>query len=118
MIVYGALGKGSQAKPLNPKEPGYITQRFPTNQGQFQVRYIGKNVSMQSLTGDAVEASYLGASRTYNINNSKIVTELVGTPLEISVYKLSDKYLAARSNEFGYANYQIIPAVEELSPLR
>jgi len=118
MIVYGALGKGAQAKPLNPKEPGYITQRFPTNQGQFQVRYIGKNVSMQSLTGDAVEASYLGASRTYNINNSKIVTELVGTPLEISVYKLGDKYLAARSNEFGYANYQIIPAVEELSPLR
>jgi len=73
---------------------------------------------MQSLTGDAVEASYLGASRTYNINNGKIVTELVGTPIEISVYKLGDKYLAARSNEFGYANYQIIPAVEELSPLR
>jgi len=34
------------------------------------------------------------------------------------VYKLGDKYVAARSNEFGYANYQIIPAVLELSPLR
>ena len=118
MIVYGALGKGSETKPLNPKEPGYITQRFPTGQGQFQLRYVGKNVSMQSLTGDAVDASYLGSSRTYNINNGKIVTELVGTPIEITVYKLGDKFLAARSNEFGYANYEMIPAVGELSPLQ
>jgi hypothetical protein len=73
---------------------------------------------MQSLTGDAVAAGYEGISRTYNIQNGKIVTELVGTPIEIAVYKLGDKYLAARSNEFGYANYEIIPAVGELHPLR
>ena len=29
-----------------------------------------------------------------------------------------NKYLAARSNEFGYANYEIIPAVKALNPLR
>ena len=29
-----------------------------------------------------------------------------------------DKYYGARGNEFGYANYEIIPAVEELSPLQ
>jgi hypothetical protein len=72
---------------------------------------------MQSLTGDAVDASYLGTSRTYSIANGKIVTELVGTPIEISVYKVGDKYVGARSNEFGYANYEMIPAVVELSPL-
>ena len=116
MIIYGALGKGPDAKPLTPAEPGYVTQRFPANQGQFQVRYVGRNVAMQSLTGDTVEASYLGTSRTYNIDNGKIVTELVGTPIEIAVYKMGDKYLAARSNEFGYANYEIIPAVAELNP--
>jgi hypothetical protein len=49
--------------------------------------------------------------------NGKIVTDLVGTPIEIAVYELGDKYFAARSNEFGYANYEIIPAVAELSPL-
>ena len=117
MIIYGALGKGRDAKPLTPADPGYVTQRLPANQGQFQVRYVGRNVAMQSLTGDTVDASYFGASRTYNINNGKIVTELEGTPIEVSVYRLGDKYLGARSNEFGYANYEIVPAVAALNPL-
>jgi signal peptidase I len=117
MIVYGALGRGPDPK-LTPSDPGYVTQSYPANQGQFQVRYVGKKVSMQSLTGDTVAASYLGASRTYNIKNGKLFTELVGTPIDISVFKVGDKYLAARGNEFGYANYEIIPAVAEVSPLR
>jgi len=117
MIIYGALGKGADTKPLTPDEPGYVTQRFPANQGQYQVRYVGRNAAMQSLTGDAAEGAYLGASRTYNIANGKIVTELVGTPIEIAVYKLGDKYFGARSNEFGYANYAMVPAEAALSPL-
>jgi len=32
--------------------------------------------------------------------------------------KLGNKYAGARSNEFGFANYEMIPAVAELSPLR
>ena len=118
MIVYGALGQGGKAaKPLIPSDPGYITQRFPANQGSFQVRYVGKGVAMQSLTGDAFAASQQGLTRTYSIQNGKILTDLAGTPFETAVYKLGDKYYGARSNEFGYANYQMIPAVEELSPL-
>ncbi len=31
------------------------------------------------------------------------------TPYSVTVYKLGDTYYGARSNEFGYANYQIIP---------
>jgi hypothetical protein len=117
LILYGALGKGPNAKPLTPADPGYLTQRFPAKQGQFQVRYVGRRALMPSLMGDSAEASYQGASRTYNIANGKIVTDLVGTPIEIAVYKLGDKYYGARSNEFGYANYQVIPAVAQLSPL-
>ena len=59
MIIYGALGKGPGAKPLTPVEPGYVTQRFPANQGQFQVRYVGRQEAMQSLTGDTVDTSSL-----------------------------------------------------------
>jgi len=33
-------------------------------------------------------------------------------------YKLGDKYYGARSNEFGYANYEIIPALKEVNPLK
>ena len=117
MIIYGALGAGSSRKPLTPSDPGYVTQQFPENQGQFQLRYANKGMTLPSLVGDAPEANYLGESRPYSIAGGKIVTELVGTPLEIAVYKLGDKYVAARSNEFGYANYEMIPAVAQLSPL-
>jgi hypothetical protein len=118
MIVYGALGKGAAAKPLAPVEPGYVTQRFPANDGDVQLRYVGRKMALPSLTSDVADASYLGTSRTYNITNGKIVTALGGTPIEITVYKMGDKYLGARSNEFGHANYEIIPAQKELSPLR
>jgi hypothetical protein len=81
------------------------------------LRFVGRRSAQPSLFGDTAEASALGASRPYYINNGKIVTSLVGTPIEITVYKVGDKYVGARSNEFGYANYQIVPAVAELNPL-
>src|SRR5262249_56904984 len=89
----------------------------PPNQGQFQVKFVGTNLAQQSLMGDLTAASHLGASPTYTINDGKIVTELEGTPIATAVYKLGDKYYGARSNEFGYANYAIVPAVTQVSPL-
>jgi hypothetical protein len=117
MIIYGDLGKGAAAKPLTPADSGYLTQRFPANQGQFQLRYVGRRTLLPSQLGNAPDASHLGTSQLYYISNGKIVTALVGTPFEITVYKVGDKYLGVRSNEFGYANYEIIPAVAELNPL-
>jgi hypothetical protein len=117
MIIYGALGQGPGAAPLTPAEPGYFTRRFPANQGQFQLRYVGREMAMQSLAGNAVDASRLGTVRTYAIQGGKILTDLVGTPLEVTVYELGDKYFGARSNEFGYANYEITQALVQLSPL-
>jgi signal peptidase I len=78
---------------------------------------VGRRFKEPSLAGNIAQASHLGDSRPYFINNGKIVTSLVGTPIEITVYKAGDKYVAARSNEFGYANYDLIPAVAELNPL-
>jgi hypothetical protein len=117
LMIYGATGKGGAAKGITPSEPGYVPQRFPTNQGELQLRYVGKKMTLPSLTGDAAKASHLGGSQPYYLQNGKIVSPLQGTPIEIAVYKLGDKYLGARSNEFGYANYEIIPAVAVLSPL-
>jgi Protein of unknown function (DUF3604) len=118
MIIYSALGRGPGAKPLTPIEPGYVSQRFPASQGDLQLRYVGKKMTLPSLVGDATEASYLGPSRSYSLSNGKIVSALVGTPIEITVYKVGDKYVGARSNEFGYANYEITQAPKEMSPLR
>jgi hypothetical protein len=74
-------------------------------------------MKLPSLTSDAADASTLGISQPYYINNGKLVTALIGTPIEITVYKVGAKYFGARSNEFGFANYEIIPPVAELNPL-
>ncbi len=118
MIIYGALGKGAAGKPLTSIEKEFFTQRFPAGQGQLQLRYVGKNMALPGLTGNANESSELGLTREYFLANGKIVSSLAGTPIEIAVYKVGDKYVGARSNEFGYANYEIIPAQHEVSPLR
>jgi hypothetical protein len=116
-ILYGASGKDASAKPETPAQPGYVTGQFAPNQGQMQLRHVGSRSTLPSLTGRAAQSSYIATSTPYFINNGKIVTELVGTPIEMTVYKMGDKYFGARNNEFGHANYQLTPAVAELAPL-
>ena len=57
--------------------------------------------------GDVLHSGELGSPAHYEIRGGKIVTTIQGTPFEITVYKLGDQYVAARSNEFGYANYEV-----------
>jgi flagellar biosynthesis component FlhA len=38
-----------------------------------------------------------------------VVTNISQDPFSVTIYKLGDSYYGARSNEFGYANYEIIP---------
>ncbi len=57
--------------------------------------------------GDVLHSGELGSPAHYEVSGGKIVTTLSGTPFEIAVYKLGDKYVAARRNEFGYANYEV-----------
>ncbi|HEY6342558.1 MAG TPA: DUF3604 domain-containing protein [Bryobacteraceae bacterium] len=117
-IIYGRSGKAPSGKAATPVEPGYVTEKFAENQGELQLRYVGRRFQEPSLAGNVATDSYLGNSRPYYINNGKIVTTLTGTPIEVTVYKVGNKYMGARSNEFGYANWEVIPAVQELSPLK
>ena len=117
-VIYAASGKPASGKPATPLQTGFITQQFGPNQAQLQLRYVGRKAALPSLTGNVADASYLANASPYFINNGKLVTALVGTPIEIAVYKLGDKYVGARSNEFGYVNYEIIPTVTVLNPFR
>lgn len=47
------------------------------------------------------------SSASYEIKDGHIVTTVDGSPFELTVYKSGDKYVAARSNEFGHANYEV-----------
>ena len=40
------------------------------------------------------------------------MTSVGGQDLDIQVYQLDDRYYASRSNEFGYANYEILEVRE------
>ena len=55
--------------------------------------------------GDVMHPGGLGAQ--YEIRDGRIVTTIEGTPFEVTAYALGDKLFAARSNEFGYANYEV-----------
>jgi hypothetical protein len=57
--------------------------------------------------GDVLHSGELGSPAAYEIKDGKIVTTLMNSPYEVAVYKLGDKYFGARSNEFGYANYEM-----------
>jgi len=50
-----------------------------------------------------------GSQMQYEIRDGRYTVEVAGTPLEFTVYKLGNQYVAARRNEFGYANYQVEP---------
>jgi len=76
--------------------------------GTAVVLHVGRDATLPSLFGDLVRASYQTTASPYAISDGKIVTGLSGTPIAIAVYKSGDTYYGARSNEFGYANYEIL----------
>ena len=56
---------------------------------------------------DVERSGELGSPAQYEISGGRIITTIHMTPFDVRVYKLGDKYYAARSNEFGYANYEV-----------
>ena len=89
-----------------------------TAEGQSIVWHIGKNVTTPSHYGNPVRDGYQGVTTPYKIEGGKVVTTISQDPFAVTVYKLGDTYYGARSNEFGYANYEMIPSPQfVLNPL-
>ncbi|MBE2241409.1 MAG: DUF3604 domain-containing protein, partial [Burkholderiaceae bacterium] len=82
--------------------------------GQSQIKYVNPKAAQPSLVGDIDRQGYLGLSNAYRIEGGKIVSYVGSAPYESVVYKLGDKYFVARSNEFGYANYELVPVPAQL----
>ena len=80
-----------------------------TAEGQTIVFHLGKYATLPSSVGNVVRNGYEGVTTGYKIENGKVVTTISQDPFAVTVYKLGDTYYGARSNEFGYANYEIIP---------
>jgi hypothetical protein len=86
-----------------------FSQNF-TPEGHTIVFRVGKHAVVPSGTGNVMRDGYHGTTLPYKIANGKLVTFVSQEPYSITLYKLGKTYYGARSNEFGYANYEIIPA--------
>ena len=71
---------------------------------------VGKNADMPSGYGNVVRDGYRGITIPYKIDGDKLITFVSQDPYSLTFHKLGNTYYAARNNEFGYANYEIIPA--------
>ncbi len=124
MTVAALLQKG--AKPLNDAQlkalivgkafwvqnnvtGGQFSQNF-TADGQTIIFRVGKYATMPSWFGNVERDGYQGLTSPYRIEGGKVTTFIEQDPYSLAFYKLDSTYYAARSNEFGYANYQVIAA--------
>jgi Protein of unknown function (DUF3604) len=80
-----------------------------TAEGQSNVWHVGTRATTPSSVGNSVRDGYQGTTTPYKIEGGKVVTTISQDPFAVTIYKLGDTYYAARSNEFGYANYEMIP---------
>ncbi|MNI90594.1 hypothetical protein D3C85_1154680 [compost metagenome] len=48
-----------------------------------------------------------GVPANYEIKDGHLVTSLGGSAFEATVFVQNGKYVAARSSEFGYVNYEV-----------
>jgi len=83
-------------------------QRFEIIYGAAGRRLI---IAVDGKPTDMREAGELSHSDEagYEIKDGRLTTDLAGTQFAVTVYKVGDRYVAARDNEFGYANYDVEP---------
>ena len=80
-----------------------------TAEGQSNVWHVGTSATTPSSVGNPIRDGYQGTTTPYKIENGKVVTVISQDPFAVTIYKMGDTYYGARGNEFGYANYEIIP---------
>jgi len=86
-----------------------FSQSF-TDAGQMIVFRVGTRDVVPSAFGNVAGDGYQGRTAPYAIENGTLITYVAQEPYAFTFYTLGDTTYAARSNEFGFANYEIIPA--------
>jgi hypothetical protein len=96
-------------KPLKVRNT-VTGQQFDIIYGSDGERVITSVDGKQAEAGEVLNAMHggqTGVSAKYEIKDGRITTTIAGSPFEVVVYKSGDNYVAARSNEFGFANYEV-----------
>ena len=89
-----------------------------TKEGNAIIFRTGFNTAMPSGFGKVALNGYEGMTSRYVIADGKLTTFVSQDPYSVAIYKLGNTHYGARSNEFGFANYEIIPAPQiAINPL-
>jgi hypothetical protein len=96
---------------------GSVFQVIWSEAGRRLITNVDGRIPQPGQVGDVMHSGEMGSPSAYAIKDGKIVTSFGNLPYEVAVYKAGDKYLGARSNEFGYANYEIVPTPNNLENL-
>jgi len=96
---------------------GGVFQIIWSSNGRRLIANVDGKIPQPGEVGDVLHGGELGSPSSYAIKNGQIVTTLGNAPYEVTVYKMGDKYLAARSNEFGFANYEVVPTPTQVGSL-
>jgi len=83
---------------------GHRFEIFHGLDGRRLITAVDGKTPDHDVMGDVAHS----AGMRYEVRDGLYMVEIAGTPFEATVYKVGDKYVAARSDEFGYANYEII----------
>ncbi|MBE2244566.1 MAG: DUF3604 domain-containing protein [Burkholderiaceae bacterium] len=86
-----------------------FSQNFTTDGNTVTFR-VGFDASTPSAVGRQAQDGREAATGRYQIQGGKLTTWVAQEPYSLVFYKQGDTIYAARSNEFGYANYEIIAA--------
>ncbi len=81
-------------------------QEFELAYGTQGRRIVTKVDGKDADLREAGELLHAGEGQ-YEIRDGRVRTDLLGAPFEVTVFKLGQRYVAARSNEFGFANYEV-----------
>ena len=81
-----------------------------TTDGDSIVWHIGKYTTLPSYVGNPILNGYQANTSPYKIEGGKLTTKVAQNPYSMTIYKLGDTYYGARSSDFGYAHYEMIPS--------
>ena len=81
-----------------------------TAEGQTTIFRVGANGVMPSAFGNVERDGYQGTTGPYKIEGGKLVIPVSQDPYAFTFFTVGKTTYAVRSNEFGYVNYEIVPA--------
>jgi hypothetical protein len=79
---------------------------YGTNGRRIVVAVDGKPPK-PGVDGSVLHSGEMGGAAEYGIANGLLSTTVGNDTFDMTVYKIGDRYIAARGSEFGYANYEV-----------